>query len=578
MTAIALEPSPAAHQQFRALSKRDGISGGFRSLAKTAFAIYLIAAYAVITPASSGFSQEIDPDRLSEADARHLLIRTGFAPTQAEVAALVGQPRQQAVERIISQAKVAKPSAPPPAFVSQPPPVLDRMLKSQEERQAMRQQQMREGADIKAWWLREMVESPTPLAERMTLFWHNHFATSQQKVVRSQTMWNQHQLLRQHALGNFKQLLHGVAKDPAMLVYLDGANSRKEAPNENFAREVMELFTLGEASQGGGYSEQDIKEAARAFTGWGLERDNWTFQFRPGQHDAGPKTILGKTGPHTGEQVLDILLEQPQTSKFIVEKLWTEFVSPKAPKAEVERIAKNYQASGYDTSLALRELLATPAFWAKENRGSLIKSPVDLVVGTVRQFDFNYTDALPFALKTAQLGQNLLVPPNVKGWPGHTDWINATTLLERKRFTEQLFRAVELKAEAGGMAPIEMGAGGRRMAGEGTGNEVSLRQRVISEFGAQGMGQGRGSVRQSIGLMSREGLVRVADGLAKVSFDPEKFLKPYGGHTDREPPNETKTRLEQALLAVAPTQQIAAGTVGVAYLRSLTLDPAYQLK
>jgi uncharacterized protein (DUF1800 family) len=548
-----------------------------KKLLVQSFAIKTVAVYALLAGTMPSFAQNSGAVQLTEADARHLLIRTGFAPTQAEVAGIVGQTREAAVSSIITKAKVAKPIAPPPDFVNQGAPVFDRMLKSQEERQAMRQQQLREGAELKAWWLREMVESPTPLAERMTLFWHNHFATSQQKVGRSHAMWNQHQLLRQQALGNFKTLLHGVAKDPAMLVYLDGANSRKEAPNENFAREVMELFTLGEASQGGGYSEQDIKEAARAFTGWGIERDTWAFQFRPGQHDAGSKTILGKTGPFTGEQALDILLEQPQASRYVVGKLWGEFVSPKPDRTEVQRIAATYKNSGYDTAAALRELLLADAFWDDANRGSLVKSPVDLVVGTVRQFDFNYTDAMPFALKTAQLGQNLLVPPNVKGWPGHNEWINATTLLERKRFTEQLFRAVELRAESN-MAPIEMGAGGRRTAGEGAGNEGTLLSRMRSEFGAENAGQGRGSVRQSLGLMSRDGLVRVADGVAKISFDPEAFLKPYGGHTDREPQAQTKTKLEQALLAVAPTQQIAPGTVGVAYLRSLTLDPAYQLK
>jgi uncharacterized protein (DUF1800 family) len=529
-------------------------------------AIKLVAACAVFTLATASFAQS----GMGAADARHLLVRSGFAPTQAEVNALAGQPREQAVDAIIAQAKAARPKFAPPAFVGQPVPVMDRLLKSREEQQAMRQQQLREGAEIKAWWLREMVESPTPLAERMTLFWHNHFATSQQKVGRSMGMWNQHQLLRANALGNFKTLVHGIAKDPAMLIYLDGANSRKDAPNENFAREVMELFTLGEASQGGGYSEQDIKEAARAFTGWSVERDDFSYKFRPNIHDAGAKTVLGKTGNFTGEQVIDVLLEQPQAAKFIVGKLWLEFVSPKPDAKEVERIAKRFQASGYDTSAALRELLLTDAFWAAANRGSLIKSPVDLVVGTVRQFDFNYTDALPFALKSAQLGQNLLMPPNVKGWPGHTDWINTTTLLERKRFTEQLFRAVELKSESK-MAPIEMGPGGRSMAG----NETRLRQRMLAEFGGD---QGRGNLRQMVSVMGRDGVVRVAEGLAKITFDPETFLSSYGGHADREPQAATKTQLEQALLPVAPTLQIAPGTVGVAYLRSLTLDPAYQLK
>lgn len=504
------------------------------------------------------------PVQLTASQARHLLVRTGFAPDQAEVNALTGQSAQQAVVELVRKALAAKPLYPAPAFVAQPPPIPYKFLKSKEEQQAMRRQQLREGLELKTWWMREMIESPAPLEERMTLFWHNHFATSQQKVVSSQAMWRQHQLLRTHALGNFRTLLHAVAKDPAMLVYLDGANSRKEAPNENFAREVMELFTLGEASKGGQYSEQDIKEAARAFTGWSVERDDFSFKFRPAFHDAGSKTLLGRSGNLDGDAALDILLEQPAAARFIVGKLWKEFVSPlpneanEADKAQLERIAQRFRQSGYDISTALRDLLLTDTFWAESNRGSLIKSPVDLVVGTVRQFDFSYTDVMPFALKTAQLGQNLLVPPNVKGWPGQNDWINATTLLERKRFTEQLFRAVELKGESK-MTPIAMGPGGR-MVGEAM------------------MREGRGSNQQALRLLGRDGIVRVAEGMAKISFDPDRWLSQYGGFTDREPTDELKTRLSQTLLAVPPTQTIAPGTVGVAYLRSLTLDPAYQLK
>lgn len=504
------------------------------------------------------------PVQLTASQARHLLVRTGFAPDQAEVNALTGQSAQQAVVELVRKALAAKPLYPAPAFVAKPPPIPYKFLKSKEEQQAMRRQQLREGLELKTWWMREMIESPAPLEERMTLFWHSHFATSQQKVVSSQAMWRQHQLLRAHALGNFRTLLHAVAKDPAMLVYLDGANSRKEAPNENFAREVMELFTLGEASKGGQYTEQDIKEAARAFTGWSVERDDFSFKFRPAFHDAGSKTLLGRSGNFDGDAALDILLEQPAAARFIVGKLWKEFVSPlpneanEADKAQLERIAQRFRQSGYDISTALRDLLLTDTFWAESNRGSLIKSPVDLVVGTVRQFDFSYTDVMPFALKTAQLGQNLLVPPNVKGWPGQNDWINATTLLERKRFTEQLFRAVELKGESK-MTPIAMGPGGR-MADEAM------------------MREGRGSNQQALRLLGRDGIVRVAEGMTKISFDPDRWLSQYGGSTDREPSDELKTRLSQTLLAVSPTQTIAPGTVGVAYLRSLTLDPAYQLK
>ena len=517
-------------------------------------------------------AQAASPARLSALQARHFLLRTGFAPDQAEVEALTGQPARQAVLDVIHKAQLARPLHAAPDFTSQPAPVSYRSLKTKEEQQAWRQQQQRESLELKTWWMGEMIESPAPLAERMTLFWHNHFATSQQKVISSQAMWRQHLLLRAGALGNFSSLLHAVAKDPAMLVYLDGANSRKEAPNENFAREVMELFTLGEATQGGQYTEQDIREAARAFTGWSVEREDFSFRFRSVFHDAGDKTVLGRRGNLDGDAALDILLEQPAAARFIVGKLWREFVSPVPDKAEVERIARHFRASGYDIGAALGELLLSDAFWAESNRGSLIKSPVDLVVGTLRQFDFSYTDATPFALKSAQLGQNLLVPPNVKGWPGQNDWINASTLLERKRFTDQLFRAVERKGEPNMAAPA-MGAESRA---RDEAPAMRPMQQMQAEFG--GGQAGRGGNQQALRLLGQGGVIKVAQGMASITFNPDRWLAQYGGFTDREPSDEVKAKLVHTLLAVPATQTIASGTVGVAYLRALTLDPAYQLK
>jgi uncharacterized protein (DUF1800 family) len=515
------------------------------------------------------------PARLSEGQARHLLNRTGFAPTQAEVDALTGQSATGAVSSLLAQAqsKPLAPTNPAPDFMGQPPPLAYRLLNSQEERQAQRQQQQREALDMKAWWLQEMIASPTPLRERMTLFWHNHFATSQQKVNRSQAMWKQQQTLRTHALGSFRALLHDVAKDPAMLVYLDGANSRKQAPNENFAREVMELFTLGEATGGGNYSEADVREAAMAFTGWGVDREDMTFKFRPALHDDTPKTLLGRTGNFDGDQALDILLEQPAAARFIVGKLWREFVSPTPDDAQVERIARRFKASDYNIASAMSDVLLTDAFWQDANRGSLVKSPVDLIVGTLRQFSFSKIEAVPFALKSAQLGQNLLVPPNVKGWPGQNAWINATTLLERKRFTEQLFRAVELKGESM-TTPLEMGASGRLQTAPGARGGFTPQMQAELAGGASGAG----SNQQALRWLGRDGMVKVAQGMAQITFEPGPWLAQYGGHVDREPSDEVKARLAQVVLAVPPTQTIARGTVGVAFLRSLTLDPAYQLK
>jgi uncharacterized protein (DUF1800 family) len=443
------------------------------------------------------------PNKLTEAQARHLLLRTGFAPNQVEVNRLTGRNTQEVVNELLTRAKAAVPAHPPPAFVSQPPPPPPRLLATKDEQQAMRREQMREGREAKAWWMREMIESPAPLRERMTLFWHNHFANSQQKVVRSQAMWQQNQLLRTHALGSFASLLHTIAKDPAMLVYLDGANSRVQAPNENFAREVMELFTLGEASHGGGYTEQDIREAARAFTGWSVDRDTFTYRYRPMFHDGGQKTLLGRSGNLDGDAALDVILAQPAAARFIVGKMWREFVSPEPDAVALAGIAQRFSQSGYDIAGVLRDLLLSDAFWAEDNAGSLVKSPVELVVGTVRQFGIRVDDTLPLAIKAAQLGQNLLAPPNVKGWPGYNDWINTTTLLERKRFTDQLLR---------------------------------------------------------------------------VAFDADPWLAVYGARADAEPAEDTKNTLALMLLAAPATQKIATGTVGVAYVRALTLDPAFQLK
>ena len=229
--------------------------------------------------------------------------------------------------------------------------------------------------------------------------------------------------------------------------------------------------------------------------------------------------MLGRTGNFDGDAVLDILLEQPAAATHITRKLWKEFVSPTPGDASVDRIARRFRASGYDVGALLAELLQSDAFWEEGNRGSLVKSPVELVVGTLRQFDFSAPDTTPFVVKTAQLGQNLLVPPNVKGWPGQNDWINATTLLERKRFAEQLFRPA-----------------------------------------AQAMAD------------------TAARGEAGISFDPERWLSQYGGAEDKVPSDEVKVRLARALLALPATNSIAEGTVGIAYLRSLALDPAYQLK
>ncbi|MEZ5613853.1 MAG: DUF1800 domain-containing protein [Rhodocyclaceae bacterium] len=381
---------------------------------------------------------------LDTADARHLLNRAGFGATPGEIAEFSRMSRAEAVDRLLAGA-VTEARTPLPAGVDDYlRPARLREL-GEDERKALLRRQFEIGADLRGWWLEEMLRTPSPLTERMTLFWHNHFVSGQQKVKSARLMLEQNRLLRRHALGSFGTLLHAVAKDPAMIVYLDSATNRKEQPNENFAREVMELFTLGE----GHYTERDVKEAARAFTGWSIDTTTGAYRWRPFIHDRGKKAVLGRVGRFDGDDVLDILLEQPATAEFIVAKLWKEFVSPQPEPAEAARIAKRFRDSGYEIKAALRALLLSEFFWAPTNRAALVKSPADLVVGTLRQLGFETGDPLPFVFVMRQLGQDLFGPPNVKGWPGGEAWVDSGTLLARKAFVERLFRGQEMRAYAG---------------------------------------------------------------------------------------------------------------------------------
>lgn len=213
---------------------------------------------------------------------------------------------------------------PPPGWINRPPPTPERRKHlSQEEKQALREERKEEALELKEWWYREMMATPSPLTERMTLFWHNHFTSSLHKVKWPPFLYWQNLLFRKDALGSFRDLLFGTAKDPAMIRYLDTGSNHKDRPNENYARELFELFTLGE----GHYTEQDIKQAARAFTGWHIDPQTGRFRFNPYQHDEGVKQVFGKTGNFSGDDILSLTLNSPHVAIYIVQKLWREFVS-----------------------------------------------------------------------------------------------------------------------------------------------------------------------------------------------------------------------------------------------------------
>lgn len=361
---------------------------------------------------------------LSHGDARHLLSRTGFGASPHEIKALLPLNRPQAVDYLLGHSHKEALFLPQSLLADTPDGG------TQEKRDL-----------LKYWWHYEILKTPSPITERMTLFWHNHFTSSLQKVRQPSLMLQQNSLFRSHALGQFDSLLHAIAKDPAMLIYLDGLNNRKAQPNENFARELLELFTLGE----GHFTESDVKAAARAFTGWSLDQ-NQAFIKRNKQQDSGVKTFLGYTGNFDGEDILNILLDHPRTAVFVVEKLWKAFISPQPDTQAVKQWAAYWlQNDRYNLSKLLKRMLNSNAFWMAQNRGTLIKSPVELTLGTLRSLEIQPdSEALRrITWLNRELGQDLLDPPNVKGWPGQEHWIDTRTLVIRQRFLTRISRGLE---------------------------------------------------------------------------------------------------------------------------------------
>jgi uncharacterized protein (DUF1800 family) len=465
---------------------------------------------------ASLFSCLAEAQGMGPEEARHLLNRTGFDAHLREVDEFARLSRRDAVERLLADVRT-EARTPPPAWAKEwTDPRRIRRMGEEERRAFVRVQIIEHALELKGWWLTEMLTTTSPLTERLTLFWHNHFTSSLQKVRSPPLMLRQNQLLRRHALGNFGALLHAAAKDPAMIVYLDSATNRRGQPNENFARELMELFTLGE----GKYGEKDIKEAARAFTGWSIDLDTGDYLFRPRLHDDGTKVVLGRM-VGGGSDVLDVLLAHPASAEFVAAKLWREFVSPQPQPEELQRIAALWRSEGYDIRTVMRALLLSPSFWAPENRAALIKSPTELVVGTLRQFHVGVGDPLPFVVLLRYLGQDLLSPPNVKGWPGGEAWINSSTLLARKQFVERLLRVDETR--------------------------MFMQQQNMEAL--------------------KPGARRFMRAIAELQFSGRDWVAPYEGREKMMP---------LVLLAAAPAGEPSGS--GIDFVRALVADPVYQLK
>lgn len=375
---------------------------------------------------------------------QHLLWRAGFGPMAEELGQLTS-----ASQKAYFQA-LAKASKKSPTYLD----VADNYIKglsmgideigrqqrrelNEEQKKKLRQQSKEDIKSLNLTWLNEMVHSDAQLREKMSLFWHGHFASRNLNILYQQQLLD---VIRRNALGKFGDLLKEVSKSAAMINFLNANQNRKDHPNENFAREVMELFTMGR----GNYTENDIKEAARAFTGWGANFKG-EFIFRRFQHDEGRKTVLGKTGNFDGDEVLDILLQQKQTAKYITGKIYKYFVNEQPDADKVEWLSNRFYQSGYDISALMEDIFTSDWFYSEKNIGARIKSPVELLVGIRRIMPMELQNQEVQLLVQRLLGQILFYPPNVAGWPGGKSWIDSSSLMFRLRLPQLINDADEIK-------------------------------------------------------------------------------------------------------------------------------------
>ena len=289
------------------------------------------------------------------------------------------------------------------------------------------------GVQLAAWWLSRMLHTPHPLREKLSLFWHNHFATSLAKVRNARYMLGQYRLVYRHALGDFREMLREMSTDPAMMIWLDTTQSVKGKPNENYARELMELFSLGI----GNYSEADIREAAKAFTGYSITGGKGKFD--PKQHDDSEKTVLKQRGKWSADDIVRICLEQPACPRFVVRKMVRFLVTDSGDLTAdlIDPLAEQYRKLGFDTSKLVETILRSNLFFASESYRQKVKSPVEFALGIVRGLE-GTVGPLPLADAMANLGQVLFAPPSVKGWDGGPAWLNGQTLLFRQNLALSL--------------------------------------------------------------------------------------------------------------------------------------------
>lgn len=350
-----------------------------------------------------------------------------------------------------------------------------------DQKKMLAQQGRQDIKDMNIAWLSIMTNSKAQLREKLSLFWHGHFACRSNSGYFAQDLVN---MIRTNALGNFGDMLRAVSKSPAMLQFLNNQQNRKGHPNENFAREVMELFTLGR----GNYTEKDIKEGARAFTGWSFDR-NGVFMFRKNQHDDGEKTFMGQTGNFDGDDILNILLKNPQTANYIAKKVYRYFVNENADDAKVKYLADRFYKNNYDILKLMDDIFSSDWFYDQKNIGTKIKSPVELLVGIRRYLPLTLDNDDAQLLFEKVLGQILFYPPNVAGWPGGKNWIDSSTLMVRLQLPQVFSSKDSIDIKAKSDDDVNMGMNeerrirlGKRAAYSATGGAATIDWNAVNKI------------------------------------------------------------------------------------------------
>lgn len=364
---------------------------------------------------------------------QHLYWRAGFGLTAKELQRKSKNSIQREVEQLIKKGKknVDMPNVAMPFKSKQE---IKSMTK--DERKKLRMKSRQAVGDINSNWVKLMAKTNNPLLERMSLFWHDHFAC---RILNPTLTVNYMNGIRDHALGNFRDLLMSVSKSAAMIRYLNNQQNVKKKPNENFAREVMELFTIGR----GNYTENDIKEAARAFTGWSSNFKG-EFIFRKFQHDGGKKTFMGVTGNLGGEDIINIILSRKETAVYLTTKIYKYFVNQRINEKRINNLANYFYKNDYDIGKLMQKIFTSSWFYDNENIGSKIKSPIDLLVGIIKTFDVDFKGKKAILFYEKALGQILFNPPNVAGWADGKAWIDNSTLMTRLNFVGVLFGQIEM--------------------------------------------------------------------------------------------------------------------------------------